>query len=835
MKSKKNIILLLLIFLPILYLNIIESVSLLNANIFWGNVGEELYDKSGVKKKVEIKAFIVSSVKGVAASDGVYTNIVRISWNSLSKTSLKAEKYYIYRSISANGAYVEIGSTASTFFNDSSPVFGTVYYYKVRAYNSLAGYNKYSTYDIGYKKTPVPPSPGGLSALAVATNRITLLWNDLPNETSYTLFRSIINNTNTASNIAGVAVNIANYNDIGLSQDTTYYYWVKAYNSYGGSEFSSVAIDTTWPLIPFTPTGLSAAAAATNRIDLSWNSVLNLVSSYTLFRNIIDNTSTATNIAGVAGNITNYNDIGLNQDTTYYFWVKAYNSYGGSGFSLVSSDKTWLAPPRVSAMISINPFSSTRIDLIWENVANETGYTLFSSTTNDTNTAVNTGAMVADVTNYSDLGLAADTIYYYWVKSYNAAGNSGYSTVKSNRTMFVGPAILSIAAVATNEIDIVWENVINETSYTLFRNSVNDPYAAVALIGKGVDVTNHNDITLISGTTYYYWVRSYKGSQSSDFSLVAVGTTLSLIPPSPTNISVDGVTADSISLSWDSSSNATGYKIYSSSASTGPYIQTGISLNTVFTDTGLNSGVLYYYKISATNIKGESDLSSWVSGMPIIGVIKTNSGLPNGTYKMSLGNGTNMTYTFNNGNCTYIMEDPGLTIPFTGTYTYNAATGYLEVNASYVSNLGPATMTMTIEAIYHVAFTVENGTKLYMEGVLEKTSGFGCSMPGKYTNYTSQDLGVVISAPLNMSTNIIINNHMFIQFNSNTYSSTQVFTGNVMQSTNLVSGVWVDNGDNTITVTPTTPPEPAETNTPIWVYFNSKWYFLYDTVFYQRQ
>ncbi len=107
--------------------------------------------------------------------------------------------------------------------------------------------------DMGWKESSFisniiilpPEKPFGLTANAVSPNQIDIIWNDLFNETSYTLFRSTNNNTNSAINIAGFTNNQAN--DTGLSPDTIYYYWVKAYNAIGSSGYSIVAYDKTKP------------------------------------------------------------------------------------------------------------------------------------------------------------------------------------------------------------------------------------------------------------------------------------------------------------------------------------------------------------------------------------------------------------------------------------------------------------------------------------------------------------------------------------------------------------------------------------------------------------
>jgi len=95
-----------------------------------------------------------------------------------------------------------------------------------------------------------PPEVPGLYIVSVSRDKIDLSWNDLSNETTYTLFRNTENNTNTATGIAGFPANQTNYSDTTLTPYTTYHYWLKAYNQVGASRFSEPASATTKSRFP---------------------------------------------------------------------------------------------------------------------------------------------------------------------------------------------------------------------------------------------------------------------------------------------------------------------------------------------------------------------------------------------------------------------------------------------------------------------------------------------------------------------------------------------------------------------------------------------------------
>jgi hypothetical protein len=69
-------------------------------------------------------------------------------------------------------------------------------------------------------------------------------------------------------------------------------------------------------------------------------------------------------------------------------------------------------------------------------------------------------------------------------------------------------------------------------------------------------------------------------------------------------------------LNWSASGGATNYNVKSSTTSGGPYTTIASPTTTSYTNTGLTTGVTYYYVISAVNAAGESTNSSEVSATP---------------------------------------------------------------------------------------------------------------------------------------------------------------------------------------------------------------------------
>ena len=92
-----------------------------------------------------------------------------------------------------------------------------------------------------------------------------------------------------------------------------------------------------------------------------------------------------------------------------------------------------LPPGSEQATLTATMVSSSQIDLSWtDNATNEDGFKIERKTGAGSFSQIAT--VGANVTNYSDMGLAASTAYTYRVWAFNAGGDSGYSNETSATT-----------------------------------------------------------------------------------------------------------------------------------------------------------------------------------------------------------------------------------------------------------------------------------------------------------------------------------------------------------------------------------------------------------------
>ena len=189
--------------------------------------------------------------------------------------------------------------------------------------------------------------------------------------------------------------------------------------------------------------------------------------------------------------------------------------------------------PAAPSNLTATPVSSSRINLTWkDNSSNETGFYIQRTTNGFASyTEVSLGA---NVSNYSDTGLAPATTYSYRVRARNSTGYSAYSNTNSAATLALllppaTPSNLSGVGVSSSQIDLTWQdNASNEVQFSLDRST--NAFASSVQITLASNVTSYPDISLASGTTYSYRIRSWNSAGYSGYSNTNSTRTLT-IPP----------------------------------------------------------------------------------------------------------------------------------------------------------------------------------------------------------------------------------------------------------------------------------------------------------------
>jgi hypothetical protein len=369
----------------------------------------------------------------VAASDGSYYDRVLVAWNA----SPLATGYKVFRNTANNSAgATQIATPAGSPYSDFTATPGLTYFYWVKAVVPGYGDSGFSIGNSGYRHISPPQPPTNVFATdGTKGHRVDVSWSAPSNATSYKIFRSTTNNTATAKHI--VSSFYTSYSDYTVTPTVVCYYWIKATNAGGDSAFSN-GDSGYWNPAPQPPTNVRASdGTAAGRVYVTWTAPL-YATGYKIFRNTANNSAGAVRIGTtIAGSYSDYTAVA---NVTYYYWIKATNASGESGFS--NGDRGYRIPPP-PAPTNVRASDGTygdRVLISWTAVSGAIGYKVYRNATNTTVGAVMIGTATASP--YSDLYAAQGAMYYYWVKAVNLGGDSGFST--SDRGMR-GTGITSLA------------------------------------------------------------------------------------------------------------------------------------------------------------------------------------------------------------------------------------------------------------------------------------------------------------------------------------------------------------------------------------------------------
>jgi fibronectin type 3 domain-containing protein len=252
----------------------------------------------------------------VAAPQGL--NAIALDSSSIHLSCLSvegAESYNVYRTTLPAKAYRLIGQSMT----DTGLEADTLYYYKVAGVNGDGPGDLSSAVSV---RTGIA-APQNLAATSLSSSEIGLSWSAVPGTEAYDVYRS-----DTSDGIHGVIKRVTgtSTSDEGLLPNTLHSYKVAAVIGGRASESSAPAVARTRVAAP---DGLSAFALGGEGIWLIWQPVSG-AQSYTVYRSLISNGGFEPVGYPTSSRFT---DTGLQNGTTYYYFVTASNQWGESAKS----------------------------------------------------------------------------------------------------------------------------------------------------------------------------------------------------------------------------------------------------------------------------------------------------------------------------------------------------------------------------------------------------------------------------------------------------------------------------------------------------------------------
>ena len=348
---------------------------------------------------------------------------------------------------------------------------------------------------------------------------------------------------------------------------------------------------------------LSCAQRTSNTVTLSWG-VNNFSTGY-----IIERYSDGKwiQIANIASNTTVSCKTGsLSAGTAYRFRIKAYNSSSVSSYTYTSVETL----PADVGDFRCTARTTSSITLSWNRNTTATGYKLEQYKGGK-------WVQVAQInsnstTSYKVTGLTAATVYSFRIRAYKTSGNVTAHSGYTNLSTLTSPTNVSnvvCAARSYNSITLSWKRNTTATGYKLEQYK-GGKWVQVAQINSN-SATSYKITGLTAATTYSFRIRAYKTSGNA--TAHSGYTNLSTLT-SPTNVSNVVCAArsyNSITLSWNRNTTATGYKL--EQYKSGKWVQVAqINSNstTSYKVTGLTAATAYSFRIRAYKISGNATAHS---------------------------------------------------------------------------------------------------------------------------------------------------------------------------------------------------------------------------------
>ncbi|MDM8159887.1 fibronectin type III domain-containing protein [Labilibaculum sp. K2S] len=352
----------------------------------------------------------------LTASDITY-NSFTITWD----VTVGAVDYDL--NVRPSGGTWSTINLSGTSYNYSGLDAETNYEFQVRANNSV-GSSDYS--NIETATTLVAPSapatPINLAASNITYDSFTITWDVTAEAVDYDLNVRPAGGTWSTINLSTTT-----YNYTGLNAETTYEFQVRANNSVGSSDYSSIVSAATLvaPTAPEAPSNVIASNITYNSFTISWDAVTD-ADNYDLDIRVTGGAWSSFNTS-----LTTYNYTSALASTSYEFRVRSNNNIGSGDYSAIGSLTTDLIPvPEIPTGLTALNITSNSFSLSWNSMEFADNYDLQIREQGG-----NWELFTTSATSFDYSSAIAETTYEYQVLASNSSGSSAYTSIQSVTTL----------------------------------------------------------------------------------------------------------------------------------------------------------------------------------------------------------------------------------------------------------------------------------------------------------------------------------------------------------------------------------------------------------------
>lgn len=324
-------------------------------------------------------------------------------------------------------------------------------------------------------------------------------------------------------------------------------------------------------------------------INIKWTAI-NGADKYAVFRKQAGGKWSRIGLGGS----TSFTDTSAEDGQQYIYTIVARKGSNASGYDRNGQSIYRLGEPSVV----IRGVGKNFIDVGWNRIKDADGYYIYRKT------GRNGWQRIASVsgdknTSYSDKSVSRDQHYYYTVRAYKGKTISTYSAGQEAWCVNQPSAVSKVSAVKSEcRAELSWTAVDDASGYGIYmRESGSETWKTVKAETTGTKYTVKN---LEPGVKYEFMVRSYtkqgKMKAYGKYSKIVSAVPYEIVPDKPTGLSA-AAGNQSITLSWKSAKNATGYNIFYYDKNTGNMTSAGSTRSSSCTIKNLDNGTKYSFVI----------------------------------------------------------------------------------------------------------------------------------------------------------------------------------------------------------------------------------------------
>ena len=340
------------------------------------------------------------------------------------------------------------------------------------------------------------------------TGYIKIKWDPVACIDSYDIYRTTDSNPDYGDRILSSTVKTY-YLDYDAEPGVEYYYWVKAKNVNGESEFSTPDIGFKKLANPVDI--IASDGEYETKIRIKWYEVKG-ASVYELWKNTEDIRNSAELVAdNIVGTV--YDDYNSIPEKKYYYWVVAKNSFDRSNFSFSDDGYGRLGVP--TGVEASDCLYTDKVVITFNPVVGANSYEILYALSNKKRSRSDRYSTEPDTTYWHTTAIPGK-MYYYRVRAKNPHGFSDWSAFDAGCKLLASPVLSASKRTYEDKIRISWNNINGATLYNVYK-SPQDDFNTATEIMSGVIGNSFDDSTL-DKTHFYYWVKAVNDYTLSEVS-----------------------------------------------------------------------------------------------------------------------------------------------------------------------------------------------------------------------------------------------------------------------------------------------------------------------------